>query len=139
MGQCYATRAQLPRSILLLTLLAAFLFACGSTNAPIGDIPKPEHPRPDFERARWANLYFNYDRTPKEFGYETFVDGMTVADLQGPDFVGFDAPPLIEARPGSKVSVPVFVSHFSDVGAWLTGTNDLGGDIELFAKEREVR
>ena len=91
------------------------------------------------------NGFVNYDRTPKEYGYEAFVDSMTVADLQGPDFVGFDAPPLIEAAPGSKVSIPVFVSHFSDVQdpptlkAWLTATNDLGGNIELFAKDRQVK
>ena len=55
----------------------------------------------------------NYDRSPKEFGYHAFVPGMTVADLQGADFVGYDAPPVLEVAPGEKFSLPVFVSHYS--------------------------
>ena len=54
------------------------------------------------------NGFYNYDRSPKEFGYDAFAPGMTVADLQGADFVGFDAPPVIVAEPNSTVSVPVF-------------------------------
>jgi len=36
------------------------------------------------------NGVVNFDRSPKEFGYGAFVPGMTPADLQGADFVGFD-------------------------------------------------
>ena len=32
------------------------------------------------------NGFFNYDRSPKEFGYDAFAPGMTVADLQGRRF-----------------------------------------------------
>ncbi len=60
------------------------------------------------------NGFYNYDRTPKTFGYDAFVKGMNVADLQGADFVGYDAPPVLVARPGEEISVPVFVSHYSD-------------------------
>ena len=45
------------------------------------------------------NGVVNYDRSAKQFGYDAFVPGMTVADLQGADFVGFDAPPAAEAGP----------------------------------------
>jgi hypothetical protein len=60
------------------------------------------------------NGFADYDRTPKDFGYGAFVKGMTVADLQGPDFVGYDAPPAIVARPGETIEIPVFVSHYSE-------------------------
>ena len=46
------------------------------------------------------NGFLNYDRTPKEFGYDRFVPGMTVADLNGADFVGLDCPPCQTAAPG---------------------------------------
>jgi hypothetical protein len=59
------------------------------------------------------NGFVNYDRSPKDFGYGAFVPGMTVADLQGADFIGYEGPPAIVARPGEEVSVPVFVSHYS--------------------------
>ena len=83
-------------------------------------------------------------RAEKEWGYDAFVPGMQVADLQGADFIGFDGPPIIEAAPGADVTIPIFVSHFSEreepptLKAWLKGANDLGGDIELFAKPRIV-
>lgn len=60
------------------------------------------------------NGFVNYDRTPKRFGYDAFVKGMTVADLQGADFIGYDAPPALVVEPGAEVEVPIFVSHYSD-------------------------
>ena len=39
---------------------------------------------------------------------------MTVSELQGADFIGYDAPPVIVAKPGETITVPLFVSHFSD-------------------------
>jgi hypothetical protein len=59
------------------------------------------------------NGFLNYDRTWKEFGYEHFVPGMTLADLNGPDFVGLDAPPCQTLPPGGTFSAPVFVSHWA--------------------------
>jgi hypothetical protein len=74
----------------------------------------------------------NYDRSIKESGYDAFVPGMGTRDLQGADFVGFDALPAIQAKSGSEVTVPVFVSHYSALQAapllrwWITGWDDLG-------------
>ena len=58
------------------------------------------------------NGLLNYDRTPKEFGYDHFVPGMTVADLNGADFVGLDCPPCQTLPPGSVFRAPAFVSHW---------------------------
>ncbi len=91
------------------------------------------------------NGLYNYDRSPKEFGYDAFAAGMKVADLQGEDFVGFDAPPVIVAEPDSKISLPVFVSHFSDredpptLNASLVAVNDLGGEVNMQAAPKPVR
>ncbi|MBX3012204.1 MAG: hypothetical protein KF832_11890 [Caldilineaceae bacterium] len=78
------------------------------------------------------NGFVNYDRSPKEFGYDFFVEGMTVADLNGADFVGLDAPPCQSLPAGSEFAAPLFVSHWgSPLGAsqvrWqLDFTNQLG-------------
>jgi hypothetical protein len=61
------------------------------------------------------NGLLNYDRSPKAFGYEHFVPGMTVADLTGPDFVGLDCPPCQTLRPGALFRATPFVSHWSPV------------------------
>jgi hypothetical protein len=58
------------------------------------------------------NGLLNYDRSPKEFGYEAFADGMTVADVNGADFVGLDAPPCQTIPPGGTFKEPVFISHW---------------------------
>ena len=58
------------------------------------------------------NGFLEYDRTAKEFGYEAFVPGMSVADLNAADFVGLDAPPCRTMRPGSEYAAPVFFSHW---------------------------
>lgn len=47
------------------------------------------------------NGYLNYDRSPKEWGYDAFVPGMRLADLNGTDMVGLDCPPCQTLRPGS--------------------------------------
>ena len=58
------------------------------------------------------NGFVNYDRSAKEYGYEAFFPGMTVADLNGADFVGLDCPPCQTLAPGSTFAAPVFVSHW---------------------------
>jgi len=69
----------------------------------------------EFSDVEWEhNGVVDYDRSAKEFGYDAFVPGMTIADLQGADFVGFDAPPVIETSLGEEFTLPVFVSHYSD-------------------------
>jgi len=58
------------------------------------------------------NGFVNYDRSTKEFGYDAFVPGMSVADLNAADFVGLDAPPYQTLAPGSEFHAPIFVSHW---------------------------
>ena len=60
------------------------------------------------------NGFVNYDRSAKEFGYDFFVPGMTVADLNAADFVGLDAPPCQSLPAGSDFSAPLFVSHWGE-------------------------
>ena len=91
------------------------------------------------------NGLLNYDRSPKQTGYEAFVPGLRPADLQGEDFVGYLGPPVIEARPGERLQLQTFVSHYSEreqpptLQATLIGMNDLGGEIELLGNPRKVR
>ena len=58
------------------------------------------------------NGFLNYDRTWKEFGYDHFVDGMTLADLNGADHVGLDCAPCQTLAPGSRFNASAFVSHW---------------------------
>ncbi|HEX2036516.1 MAG TPA: glycoside hydrolase family 2 TIM barrel-domain containing protein, partial [Chloroflexota bacterium] len=58
------------------------------------------------------NGLLNYDRSPKEFGYDHFVPGMSVADLTGADFVGLDCPPCQTLPPGATFQANVFVGHW---------------------------
>lgn len=89
------------------------------------------------------NGFFNYDRTPKQFGYDAFIPDMRPSELNGADFVGFDAPPAIVARPGETITVPVFISHFSDrtfepkLRWWLDGADDRG-DVIMVSSPRSI-
>ena len=56
------------------------------------------------------NGFVNYDRTPKAFGYDFFVPGMSVADLNAANYVGLDAPPCQTLSAGAQLTVPVFTS-----------------------------
>jgi hypothetical protein len=58
------------------------------------------------------NGFVDYDRSPKEFGYDHFVAGMAVRDLTGADFVGYDAPPCQTLPPQSDLNASLFVSHW---------------------------
>lgn len=60
------------------------------------------------------NGLLNYDRTPKEYGYEQWQDGFTLADIFGADFVVIDAAPCITMKPGDTQAIPVAVSHWSE-------------------------
>ncbi len=42
--------------IALFVFLGTLLQACSEKESDVQDIPLPEHPRPDFERANWINL-----------------------------------------------------------------------------------
>ncbi|MGQ9518738.1 MAG: glycoside hydrolase family 2 protein [Candidatus Fervidibacter sp.] len=59
------------------------------------------------------NGVYNYDRTPKEFGYDFWAPGMTVRDVFAEDFLVLDVPAIKYAKPGEKVQVPVLFSHMS--------------------------
>ena len=70
------------------------------------------------------NGLVNYDRTRKEFGYDSFVPGMTLADLQGEDAIvpAASASPgipffmsrfTITCEPGQGLKIPLAISHFS--------------------------
>jgi len=58
------------------------------------------------------NGLVNYDRSPKGFGYDFFVEGMSPADINAADLVGFDAPPVQTLPPGGHFRSPLFVSHW---------------------------
>jgi Glycosyl hydrolases family 2, sugar binding domain/Glycosyl hydrolases family 2, TIM barrel domain/Glycosyl hydrolases family 2 len=64
------------------------------------------------------NGFVNYDRSAKEFGYDFWVPGMTVRDLNSPDLAGIDAPPCQTLPVGGTFTAPVLVSH---MGAPLDG------------------
>ena len=92
------------------------------------------------------NGLLNYDRTPKEFGYEAFLPAMTVADLNGADHIGLDGPPCQTLRPGTVFSAPLFVSHWDHrpLGAgrvrWRASAIDRFGDARpLCEGEHAVR
>ena len=63
------------------------------------------------------NGLVNYDRTAKVFGYDHAFPGMSVADVNGADVVGFDAPPFRWVEAGEQVHLPAFVSHWADAPA----------------------
>lgn len=59
------------------------------------------------------NGVYNYDRSPKEFGYDFWAPGMTVRDLFAEDFLVLDLPAVKHAKLGEAVRVPVYFSHYS--------------------------
>jgi hypothetical protein len=52
------------------------------------------------------NGFLNYDRTPKEFGYDATM-------INESNTLPIDAPPIRRARPGEKISVEVCSSHYA--------------------------
>jgi hypothetical protein len=76
------------------------------------------------------NGFVNYDRSPKTFGYDAFLPDMRPNELNFADFIGYDGPPALVVKPGERVTVPAFVSHFSDrkgplfVRWWVAGWDD---------------
>jgi hypothetical protein len=85
------------------------------------------------------NGFANYDRTPKEFGYEAWNPGMTLADLQGADFVGLKESGAIEMKENA-VTVHPFVSHFDPTTrpAWVRLTVHGNTDMTVGLRERSV-
>ncbi len=89
------------------------------------------------------NGLVNYDRTPKLFGYDAWVPDMRPNELLGADFVGYDCPPAIVGKPGETVTVPLFVSHYSDrsfepkLRWWVTGY-DSRADLRMVVQPTSV-
>jgi hypothetical protein len=119
----------------LTTELRRHPMVCGYVYTELADI-EWEH-----------NGFINYDRSEKEFGYESFFPEMQVADLNGADFVGLDCPPCQTLPPGSLFSAPAFISHWDNAGAlrdarlcWrITITDRFGETRELAEGERKVQ
>jgi hypothetical protein len=72
------------------------------------------------------NGFLNYDRTPKQFGYDPRI-------INESDVLPIDAPPIARCQPGERVEVPVSSSHYSSahhqnvVLQWrLSGVDTLG-------------
>lgn len=68
------------RLILLYGSLCAAFIGCGPGSVEVGEILRPEHPRPDFKRAEWLNLNGNWalqpDREDVGVGKEWFEPGV---------------------------------------------------------------
>lgn len=58
------------------------------------------------------NGFVKYDRSRKFFGYEAFVEGMSVVDLNAAQLVGLDCPPCQTIAPGGTFAAPLFVSNW---------------------------
>ena len=58
------------------------------------------------------NGYYRLDNRPKDFGYQAFCEGMTIADLHAADFIAYDAPPCRTVGPGERVSTRLVHSNF---------------------------
>ncbi len=79
------------------------------------------------------NGFVNYDRSPKEFGYDYWHPGFSLKDLNNLDFIVLDAEPCLRLKPGESRTVPVRISHWSDREAkaltlrWRQDWIDLAG------------
>lgn len=60
------------------------------------------------------NGYYRIDNSEKVFGYGDYVPGMTIRDLHAQDFLAYDAPPMQTVLPGEAVSLPLYISSFTD-------------------------
>src|SRR5215217_8587617 len=54
------------------------------------------------------NGFLNYDRTPKDFGYDPKL-------VNGGDVLPIDSPPIRRCAPGEEITVDIFSSHFSRI------------------------
>jgi hypothetical protein len=60
------------------------------------------------------NGYYRIDGSDKDFGYDAFVPGMSLADLHSPDYIVIDAPPCATVNIGQSVDVALLKSSYSD-------------------------
>src|SRR5205085_7686744 len=54
------------------------------------------------------NGFLNYDRTPKDFGYDPNI-------VNAGDVLPIDSPPIRRCAPGEEITVDIFSSHFSRI------------------------
>ncbi len=59
------------------------------------------------------NGIYNYDRSPKEFGYDFWAPRMSIRDVFAEDFLVIDLPAIKRAQLGEVVEVPLLFSHYS--------------------------
>lgn len=59
------------------------------------------------------NGVYNYDRSPKEYGFDFWAPGMGVRDLFAEDFLVLDVPAIKRVARGEAVQVPILFSHYS--------------------------
>jgi hypothetical protein len=73
------TSTLFPKNILaVIWLFTLAFFSCADNEKSISNIPLPEHPRPDFERASWINLngYWDFEFDGADKGEsESWFDG----------------------------------------------------------------
>lgn len=76
------------------------------------------------------NGYVRYDRTPKEFGLDAFVPGMTIADFHAPYYLSPRCELMQEAEAGNQVEIPIFLSIMTDKnpGTMTVETSVIGWD-----------
>lgn len=66
----------------------------------------------ELEDIEWEhNGFMNYDRSDKVFPYPADI---TLAELQGADFPVIDGPPYRQINAKTQVSIPLFLSHWSE-------------------------
>ena len=68
--------------IYIILIFSYILFSCQKENQAKEDIPLPEHPRPDFERANWINLNGYW-----EFEFDGSDDYIKISDHNSLDLV----------------------------------------------------
>ncbi|MCS7273370.1 MAG: hypothetical protein NZ550_04385 [Fimbriimonadales bacterium] len=59
------------------------------------------------------NGVYNYDRSPKEYGFDFWAPGMSLRDLFAEDFLVLDVPAIKRATRGEVAQVPILFSHYS--------------------------
>ena len=60
------------------------------------------------------NGYYRLDDSKKYFGYDFFNEAMSIKDLHSEDYLGFDRAPMATVAKGENISIPLFISSFTD-------------------------
>lgn len=79
------------------------------------------------------NGYVRYDRSPKTFGLDAFVPGMTMADFHAPYYLSPRCELMQEVQAGSRMEIPMYLSVMTDkspgvmsVETSIAGWDELG-------------